>query len=281
MRLKMGTLILAAGVTVLFQNCEKARFHSVQEFGSVIGLAVPCGTQSCSLTPLTSKPAVTTILLALGDESNSQLVGNPVSNQYLAESVVRVSTPAQSPKILIVKAHNHNGEDPEDTLYIQSLLSGYQTTVVAEPAGGLLPEAVQGYDLIWFNNPGHPFSSQISYDTLMAFEGGVVLQGDDLARSDTFSMTPLTGLTYIDNGTSVTCGNQTFPHDNNAGEQFRVSLNPEIIQGVDQATVSFRYGNDIDNTVIADPAVVTLAVAKGGPSVCTEPRPAVVLRQKP
>jgi len=280
-KLTIAAIAAITVVTALFQNCTRAKFTSINDDdGSSNSLALPCGGQSCSLNPLTTKPAVTTILLALGDEANNKLVGNPVSNQFLAESVIRFSSPVKTPKILIVKALNHNGEDPEDTLYIQTLLARYQTTMISETAAGIKPADVQGYDLIWFNNPGYPFSIKASFDTLMAFDGGVVLQGDDLSRSDTFSMTPLTGLTHIDNGTSVQCGGQNYPHNDNNGHQYRVALDPARIQGVDQDTVAFRYGNDIDNTVIADPAVEVLALAKGGPAPCTDERPVVVRREK-
>lgn len=280
-RIKIGipaflTLALLGG----FQNCDRARFTSVQDVFSTDGLALPCGGQSCSLDPLTDKPAVTTILLALGDEKNSKLVGNPVSNQFLAESVIRFSSPEKDPKILIVKAINHHGESPEDTIYIQKLLSRYRTTMINEPTAGLTAAAVRGYDLIWFNNPGWPFSSKVSYDTLMGFAGGVVLQGDDLSQAEGFSLTPLTGLTFIDNGTSVRCGGKDYPHDDNNGEQYRVSLDPAFIQGLDASAVSFRYGNDIDNTVVADPKLEVIAVAKGGPASCTDSRPVVVQKKK-
>lgn len=279
--LMMSIIVLITIVTITFQNCSRAKFTAINDDdGSSNSLALPCGGQSCSLNPLTTKPAVTTILLALGDEANNKLVGNPVSNQFLAETVIRFSSPAKNPKILIVKALNHNGEDPEDTIYIQTLLSRYQTTMISETAAGIKPADVQGYDLIWFNNPGYPFSIKASFDTLMAFDGGVVLQGDDLSRSDTFSMTPLTGLTYIDNGTSVTCGGQSYPHNDNNGHQYRVRLNPDRIQGLDQSSIEFRYGNDIDNTVIANPDLEVLALAKGGPAPCTDDRPVVVRREK-
>lgn len=274
---KIGIALVAiAGLAAVFQNCTRAKFSVVNDES----VATLCGTQSCSLNPLTTKPAVTTILLALGDQHNSKLVGNPVSNQYLAETVIRFSSPKENPKLLIVRAKDNQGEDPEDTVYIQDLLKRYDTQLIDEPASGLRPSDVAGYDLVWFNNPGYPFSSTVSFDTLMKFEGGVVLQGDDLSRSDSFSLTPLTGLEYLDNGTSVRCAGVDYPHDNNSGHQYRVSLNPARIQGLDTSAISFRYGNDIDNTKIVDPSVEVLAVAVGGPSACTEERPTVVRRER-
>ena len=41
---------------------------------------------------------------------------------------------------------------------------------------------VENFDVVWFNNPGHPMSSQVTRDTLLNFKGAVVLQGDDLTR---------------------------------------------------------------------------------------------------
>lgn len=272
---KIGlAIVTVVAVTFAFQNCSNAKFKMVDEDS----VATLCGIQSCSLNPLTTKPAVTTILLALGDEANNKLVGNPVSNQYLAESVIRFSSPAKNPKILIVRALNHHGEDPEDTVYIKTLLSRYQNVLIDEPAVGLKPADVAGYDLIWFNNPGYPFSLKVSFDTLMQFDGGVVLQGDDLSRSDTFSMTPLTGLNFLDNGTSVRCAGRDYPHDNNGGEQYRVTLDKNRIQGLSASEISFRYGNDIDNTTVVDPNAEVLAVAVGGPAACVDERPVVVRR---
>ena len=85
-----------------------------------------CSGVSCSLTPLTNKPAVTTILLALGDEANNQLVINGNSSQLIAETIIRYSSPVSNPKILVVQDHNIGGEDPEDTIYIvKNLLARY------------------------------------------------------------------------------------------------------------------------------------------------------------
>jgi hypothetical protein len=224
--------------------------------------------------------AVTTILLALGDAVNNKLVGNPVSNQFLVESVIRYTSPELNPKILIVRARDNHGEDPEDTVYIQNLLSRYRTALIDEPAGGLTPNDIKNYDLVWFNNPGYPFSLQKSYQTLLAFPGAVVIQGDDLSQGTGFSVEALTGLKFLDNGTSVVCGGKSYPHDNNSGEQFRVSLDQTRIEGLDQSTISFRYGNDIDNTKISNPKLEVLASAIGGPKACTESRPVIVRYEK-
>lgn len=275
-----ASFVLAIGT--IFQNCDNAKFTMISSDSSLQGFATPCGQESCSLDPLTNKAAVTTILLALGDQNNMKLVGNSVSNQYLAETVIRISSPEKNPKLLIVRAFNNHGEDPEDTDYIQTLLSRYQTTVINEPNSGLLPSQLQGYDLVWINNPGWPFGSKVTYDTLMSFTGGVVLQGDDMAwaSDSSLSMTPLTGLKFVDNGTSVRCGGKDYPHDNNSGQQYRVSLDSKYIQGLDASAIQFRYGNDIDNTTVDNADAIVLATALGGPAACTEERPVVVYLPK-
>ena len=120
-------------------------------------------------------------------------------------------------------------------------------------------------------------SLKASRDALIRFAGGVVLQGDDLTIGSNFSMEELTGLKHLDNGTSVKCSDgKTYAHDNNNGESFRVTLDTTKIPGADSAPISFRYGNDIDNSVPARPDLEILATAQGGPEVCTESRPVVV-----
>lgn len=298
--------VLSVVITIVhfqFQNCSPASygFKGGDDAGSVSGLgagggtgngggggtgsgeiAVSCGTASCELTPLTHKPTVTTVLLALGDQHNQTLVANNVSNQFLVETIVRYSSPKDKPKILIVRAKDTHGEDPEDTLYIQSLLSRYDTTLIDEPNSGLRSTDVAGFDVVWFNNPGWPMSLRATFDTLMAFSGAVVLQGDDMSwvADKSFSMEPLTGLKHNDNGTSVKCAEKSYPHDNNAGHQYRVSLDSTKIQGLDQAAVNFRYGNDIDNSTVVGANAEVLALAIGGPAECTETRPTVVRRFK-
>lgn len=243
---------------------------------------VPCGNAEnpCPLDPLVESPGVVTILLALGDQVGDQLIVNGVSSQYLAETAVRYASPVSNPKILVVKDLNHNGESAYDTEYIASvLLSRYETDFIMEPEGGMTAETVAGYDLIWFNNPGHPMGSIQSRNVLMAFSGGVILSGDDMARGNGFDMSPLTGLTYVDNGTSVMCDGVSYPHDNNGGYQFHVTLDSDKFPGLAGSDLSLNYGNDIDNT-ISSSDVEVLAWAVGGASSCTEPRATVVRYKK-
>jgi hypothetical protein len=236
---------------------------------------------SCDLTPLTEKPSVTTVLIALGDEANNQLVVDGASAQLIAESVIRYSSPVSNPKILFAVDSNTGGESPEDTTYVaHQLLSRYNVNIVTISADGLTDAELEGYDVIWFNNPGYPMSSVNTRDALLRFKGAVILQGDDLSRGDGFELTDLTGLTYVDNGTSFKCGDKTYSSDNNSGTQYAVALDGAQFTGASSANLTFVYGNDIDNTVVARPDLQVLASAKGNVSECTDKRPAIVRYQK-
>ncbi len=284
--MKTVIAVIAALFIIAFQNCSNVTFGTQAKPQQAAGLpddSTPlgdlpsCEGVSCELTPLTSKPAVTTILLALGDESNQQLVVNAKSAQFIAESVVRYSSPAAKPKILLVRDSNSGDESKEDWTYAASLLVRYDVTPIDEPSAGLTASDLAGYDLVWINNPGAPMGKVESRDALIAFKGAVVLQGDDLAWGKNFSMTELTGLKFIDNGTSVRCEDgRVYNHNDNGGEQYWVNLNPEQMTGVSSSAVQFRYGNDIDNTTPAREDLQILASAKGGPDTCTSTRPAIV-----
>ncbi len=273
-RINAFVAVSAVAVLMFFQNCSQPGMI-IKDPDNKLSV---CQGVSCTLDPLTDKPAVTTILLALGDKANKQLVVNGVSSQLIAETVIRYTSPKNDPKILLVQDYNIYGESPEDTVYIKDvLLKRYNVSFIVEGKNGLTSKDVEGYDLIWFNNPGHPMSSKNTMDILMAFPGAVVLQGDDLSQGSNFSLEPLTGLKHIDNGTEVICNGKKYYHNDNNGEQFRVSLNATAFpQNTDATAINFRYGNDIDKTVVTKSSVEVIAVAKGGPSACTEERPAIV-----
>ncbi len=267
--------IATAGTLLAFQNCGKVQFAATA--ASLEGDLNVCSGVSCDLTPLTSKPAVTTILLALGDAADDQLVVKGLSAQLIAETVVRYTSNKTNPKILLVLDSGNAGEDPEDTLYIQNnLLKRYNVTFLQETTSGLLAADLSGYDIIWFNNPGHPMGVEATRDALLNFSGGVVLQGDDLTRGNGFSVEALTGLRHIDNGSSVTCNGQTYSIDNNTGGKFDVTLDWNKMPNASADMIHFQYGNDIDLSEPARGDLEILALAKANPADCTESRPAIV-----
>lgn len=278
-------LVLASALVVGFQNCGNRMSFSGEELEKS-ELPAECVSAGCEGTepgaPLTFKPAVTTILIALGDQTNEELVVNGATAQLIAETVIRFTSPKAKPKILFVHDRNSGGEDPEDTAYAAKVLLGrYDLTQLDEPKSGLSDKDLKGFDVIWFNNPGSPMGSAVSRDALLRFEGGVVLQGDDMAWGKNFSMEELTGLRFIDNGTAVDCNSQEVLHDNNLGARYRVTMNPDNFPGVDASTVEFRYGNDIDNTAPIRRDLEIMATARGGPEFCTTRRPAIVRYLKP
>lgn len=240
-----------------------------------------CNGVSCSLSPLTQHPAVTTVLLALGDKANDQLVINGGSSQLIAETIVRKSTPVNNPKILVVQDYVIGGEDPEDTAFVSEvLLSRYDAVFMIEPSTGLELSQINGYDLIWFNNPGHRMSSRVTYNTLLSFKGGIVLQGDDLSQGNGFRLDELTHLKFVDNGASIKCGDQTFYTNDNAGAQFQISLDSKYFPNTALGEMQFVYGNDIDLTSVINNDLEILALAKGSHISCQEQRPAIVRYEK-
>ncbi len=235
-----------------------------------------CNGVSCSLAPITQKVAVTTILLALGDEVDDQLVVAGGSAQLIAESVIRYTTPVSQPHILVVHDRGSGGESAYDTQYVMKvLLSRYNPNFIEEPIGGITDKDLEGYDLVWFNNPGNPMTMKKSMETLVAYKGGVVLQGDDLSWGRDFSMEKLTHVKNIDNGTDVRCAGGSTPSyhmDNNQGQQYRVTLDPEKMPTPNSESLNFKYGNDIDLVSVAGTDVEILATAQGGPDECGDNR---------
>jgi hypothetical protein len=196
----------------------------------------------------------------------------------LAANAAAWASPVPSPTVLVVLDDNHHDEFASDAAYVRDLLvaRGIATDYLAEPDGGLHPADLANYDVIWFTNPGYPPDDLTTIETLLWFEsigGGVVIQGDDMAQSwgGSFSMTPLTGLDFIDNGTTG-CGTQI---DNNAGGDYRVVLGAgphRLLQGLEGT--EFEYGDDIDRTTA--PATTTVVADAGvvGKPTCT-PRPVI------
>lgn len=270
-------LVTIAGILLLFQNCSRTVFSDRSQ--SVTASDV-CGTISCDLEPLTEKPAVTTILVALGDKADDQLVVNGASSQLIAESVIRFSSPVRNPKILLVQDYYIGGESLEDTAYIQNLLSRYDVTFMVAPVSGLTADHVQGFDLVWFNNPGVGMNHVTTRETLLTFPGAVVLQGDDLTLGVNFDLQELTGLHHLDNGTNVVCDGVLIGIDNNTGGQYEVTLDRTKIVGADASTLQFYYGNDIDNASIARNDLEVFAWARGAQPSCVDKRPAIVRWKK-
>lgn len=235
----------------------------------------------CDRSPQVVQNGVVTVLLALGDKLNQQMIVNGSSAAVIAETAIRFASPIEDPSILVVRDRNNQSESYQDTEYIaNNLLALYSSvTLIDEPVGGLKDSDVSHYDLVWLNNPGYPMGMQATRDTLLRFRGGIVLSGDDMTWGNGFSTEALTGLRHIDNGTSVVCNGISYPHDNNYGYQYSVSLDPAKLPGFPANIMDFKYGNDIDNSMVASANTEVISWAVGGGAGCTAKRP-VIARYK-
>ena len=203
------------------------------------------------------------------------LIANSVA--WLTEGV------APPPAVLVVLDDNHHGEDWQDGEFVYGHLQslGVLADYILEPTTGLLPTDVEGYDLVWFVNPGYEMDDLDTHTTLTRYrqEGGaLMLQGDDIARfrANPQFMEPLTYLSWQGNGT-IACGAQI---DNNNYDSYAVSVAPEyatnhpMLAGLEQ--LEFKYGNDIDLTRALNKGEQVLAWAEYETQSCVVRTPAIV-----
>jgi hypothetical protein len=237
--------------------------RGVTRHESLHHLEVPCDTRA--------KGRVATILLTmtaaeLDVESRDKLMANTIN----------WASPVDAPRVLFVLDDFHHGEFADDTqaLYESLATAGYDASYLQEPENGINAQALAGYDVVWFSNPGYPMDDKASFNALLEFSqngGGVVLQGDDMTWSygNAFPTTPLTHLRHQENGTSA-CG---VGIDNQKGGRYRVSMNTEthpVIEGLEG--LSFLYGDDIDKSEALDGTeVVAWAAVENKPSCARRP----------
>ena len=206
----------------------------------------------------------------------------------LSEQAVRWVSQSLSPKVLVVRDDNHHDELKDDPLYVQALLNhaGLQADFVVEPKHGVTMDVLDGYDVVWFSNPGYSMDDKASVEVLREFSangGGLVMQGDDMAWAfgKSFDMSDLLHLDFIDNGTRA-CGVKV--SDNKSG-RYLVEFSEEghpVSEGLDGT--SFEYGDDIDETVQLHDgeevvAWATSVLEKDGTESCKIKRPVVVAYQ--
>lgn len=196
----------------------------------------------------------------------------------LAANAVDWVAPVASPRVLVVLDDGHHNEFAGDAAYVREILAerGYDVTLVDETNGGLKSRDVEGYDVVWFTNPGYPWDDVRSVDTLKTFlanGGGVVTQGDDITQSmgNSFNVSNLVHLDFQHNGTT-TCGVST---DDNAGASFAVGLGAAhpLLDGIENTT--FLYGDDVDQSVPSNTGEVVLGNATFSANGCSASRPVV------
>lgn len=229
---------------------------------------------ACKRDPVVSTPGVVSVLFTV-----SQIPQGAAS--LILANAIKYASPVANPKILFLKDTATNGEDEGDSDYIKNiLLLGYNVDYQVIASGGLRASETQGYDLVVVSNPGHPLTDVRTLNTLNAFAGGVILVGDDLARGSNFSMDAFTGMTYRNNGASMSCNGRSYSYDNLNGYNYQVVMNTEFLPGIPDAMKNYEYGNDIDWATPA-PGTQVLAWASAAPGTCDIGQiPAVVRRPK-
>jgi hypothetical protein len=208
----------------------------------------------------------------------------------LAGNAVDYVTPpgVSDPRILLVHDYNNHNEDNADVDLIAAdlkMLYGDANVTVLDPVTILRSVDVDGYDVVWFSNPGWPMgnvtSQPTTFNTLVNFRGaggGLILQGDDITQSSTGSLPLMETLTYVkfnNNGTNA-CG---VGIDNWGANSYTVtfdddSANP-LLAGL--AGESFEYHNDVDHATplgLGEDVLASAAVT-GAPN-CAISAPALI-----
>ncbi len=202
--------------------------------------------------PVRASGRVATVMLTL-DASD---LPKETVNRLVAQTV-NWASPVDAPRVLFVRDDFHHDEFAHDTakLYDTLVASGYAASFLDEPADGISVADLEGYDVVWFSNPGYPMDDVASFHALLQFSeagGGVVLQGDDMsaAYGQAFSPDRLTQLEHIDNGTSY-CG-KNIDNGKGAYDVSLVSTAHPIVAGLEGQ--SFKYTDDIDTARLLAPS---------------------------
>ena len=237
-----------------------------------------------------------TILMAMSKNNNL----NGKATQFIKDVAKWVGPLAklQNHDILYVKDDCRSGgcsgdEHPGDLALIENALKAQwpgQVDVKTEPTDGLPSGYTDGYDIVWFTNPGFPIDDDAkTYRELRRFMrggGGLVMQGDDMAgpangilnyklfhRQDyvnngRFACEGTPGQTRIDGGADPAWSMDFASLGELEGEpsQANMMLDPSI------AGDSFSYNSDIDKINVVNPQqVIPLAAGSFFTSGCGSP----------
>lgn len=220
------------------------------------------------------------ILMSMNNDPGLENAG--YARRLIAQAAEWVSplTDSTTGEMLVVQDNNHQNEHPNEDTFITTQLNGTYGSVdrITEPAGGLSASDLDGYDAVWFSNPGYPMDDPDTYDVLEDYRAdgnGVILQGDDIAGpplTGSRDLSFFTNLDYQGNGVT-TCGDQT---NNNVGNNYTVEFDTDPISILDGLRAeSFEYGNDIDHTTRLNAGENVLAEASYSSGNCSETFPAI------
>lgn len=234
--------------------------------------------------PIVGKTAV--IVLTMHGPEGETLA--PADAKTLTKNAVDFVNPrpGAAPKLLLVHDYNNHNEDNDDTHQIGADLKqlyGEANIRIMDPNSILYPEDVDGYDVVWFSNPGWPMGNVTSlpttFNTLVNFRGaggGLILQGDDITQSSTGSMPLMETLTYLEfnnNGTQA-CGLNI---DNWGASAYTVTFADTahpLLNGL--AGKSFSYHNDIDHSAPLGLGEAVLATGSVNSGNCSVGAPALI-----
>lgn len=222
-----------------------------------------CNAQgTCEAAKLPGR--VVTIVMALTDNRLSLTDPHFKQRARLIENSVLWVTPVEDPKVLVVLDDSCADWSKEGKLIRSTLAKkGISASFINEPAHGVKPEQLKGFDVVWFTNPALPVDDEQTISTLTAFArngGGVVLQGDDITQST--SLQALTRLRNTGNGKHY-CG-KYIDDDRGASYVVRMERKSHPITASLSGNTYF-YGDDIDSsTLIADANATVLAWTQVG-----------------
>jgi hypothetical protein len=186
------------------------------------------------------------------------------------------------PDVLVVLDDNAHGEDRNNVNIVTRLLSDADinsVTYLEESDAGLTRADFDGYDIIWFSNPGYPMDNINTFRALEPFSadgGGVVLQGDDMTRSwgNDVSPAPLVHLDPLNNEIQA-CGQRIDNYDSGIHRVTIADDTHPLTVGIEG--MAFDYSNDIDYSTTRNEGEVILATATvKGDEDCMEPVPVIV-----
>ncbi len=207
---------------------------------------------------------VVTIVMALTDRRLA--FADPHFNQRskLIGQTVQWVSPTENPKVLVVLDDVTADWSHEAQLIRSTLVKrGVSATLINEPARGLRPEQLEGFDVLWFTNPALPIDDKQSIATMKEFAlhgGGLVLQGDDITQPS--ELEPLTRLHNVSTG-KYYCGQYI---DDDRGASYKVTVE-RVKHPVTAGLLgnTYYYGDDIDSsTLIPDTKSIVLAWAQVG-----------------